>query len=75
MRFQLHNLNGRRFANSTLYYFNPKIEFEGEYSNGKRWNGYIKEYQDNDVLLFEGEYKNGVKEGNGKQYDLNVLSN
>ena len=35
--------------------------FEGEYKNGKRWNGIIKEYESYDRLAFRGEYKDGIK--------------
>ena len=35
-----------------------KLEFEGEYLNGKR-NGKGKEYYDNGKLKFEGEYDYG----------------
>ena len=34
--------------------------FEGEYLNGKRWNGKGKEYYNN-KLIFEGEYLNGER--------------
>ena len=37
------------------------MEFEGEYLNGKRWNGKTKEYNDDNELIFEGEYLNGIK--------------
>ena len=33
--------------------------FEGEYLNGKRWNGKGKEYNNYGELIFEGEYLNG----------------
>ena len=36
------------------YYYNGKLEFEGEYLNGKRSNG--KEYDSDGKLIFEGEY-------------------
>ena len=36
-----------------------KLIFEGEYLNGKRWNGKIKEYDYDGELIFEGEYLNG----------------
>ena len=46
-----------------------KLEFEGEYSNGKR-NGKCKEYNDNGELKFEGEYLNGKRNGKGKEYNF-----
>ena len=33
--------------------------FEGEYLNGKRWNGKGKEYNYFGELLFDGNYNNG----------------
>ena len=50
-----------------LYFGNTK--FDGEYSNGKKWNGKIKRYNDG-VLKLEGEYING-KLWNAKRYDSN----
>ena len=50
-------------------YEGDELVFEGEYLNGKRWNGKGKEYFD-DKLLFEGEYLNGKRwNGYGKEYD------
>ena len=48
-----------------------KLEFEGEYLNGKR-NGKGKEYNYEGKLLFEGEYLNG-KRWNGKGYNKNDI--
>jgi len=43
--------------------------FEGDYFNGKRWNGKGKEYNNNRELIFEGEYLNGKRlNGKGKEY-------
>ena len=39
----------------------------------KNGNGYIKEYDEYGNLFFEGEYKNGEKNGEGKEYNNNVL--
>ena len=48
--------------------------FEGEYLNGKRWNGKGKEYNDNGELEFEGEYLNGKRwNGKGKEYNGDVF--
>jgi len=38
-----------------------ELLFEGEYLNGKRWNGKGKEYDSDGKLLFKGEYSNGIK--------------
>ena len=35
----------------------------------KKGKGYVKEYENNDILVFEGEYINGVRNGKGKEYD------
>ena len=47
-----------------------RLEFEGEYLNGKR-NGKGKEYDNYSKLKFEGEYLNGKRNGKGKEYDYN----
>ena len=39
--------------------------YEGEYLNGKRWNGNEKEYDYFGNIIFEREYLNGKKK-NGK---------
>ena len=49
-------------------YNQDEIIFEGEFLNGKRWNGIIKECNRNE-LVYEGEYKNGEKDGKGKEYE------
>ena len=54
----------------SLLYIN-ELEFEGEYLNGKRWNGRVKEYYNNNTLKFEGEYFNGKRNGKGKEYNDN----
>ena len=38
-----------------------KLIFEGEYLNGRKWNGKGKEYNEFGKLLFEIEYLNGEK--------------
>ena len=55
---QLHNYN----------IFSAKLEYEGEFLNGKR-NGKGKEYNADGVLEYEGEYLNGKRlNGKGKEY-------
>ena len=49
------------------YYFDGKLEFEGEYLNGKR-NGRGVEYYKNKKKIFEGKYLNDLR-WNGKGYD------
>ena len=62
-------MNGLKNGNGKEYNNDGEIEFEGEYLNGKKWNGNSIEYN-NGYLEFEGEYKNG-KRWNGiiKEYD------
>ena len=44
--------------------------FEGEYLNGKKWNGIIKEYyDDSNDIKFDGQYCEGKKKG--KEYNIN----
>ena len=67
------------------YYFNNELKYEGEYLNGKIWNGERynkigdsefeiwvgkgKEYSLDGKLVFEGEYLNGERNWKGKEYD------
>ena len=47
------------------------IEFEGEYLDGKKWNGEGMEINDNGQVEFEGKYLNGKRwEGNITEYDF-----
>ena len=54
------------------YDFNKNLEFEGEYSNGKR-NGKGIEYYDNGNVQYEGEFLDNRKNGYGKEYERNGL--
>ena len=45
-----------------------KLEFQGQYLKGQRWNGKIREYNRKGDLEFEGEYKNRKKNEIGKEY-------
>ena len=49
------------------------VIFEGEYLDGKRWKGIIKEYNHKDKLVFEGDLINGKKNGIGKIYEMDRL--
>ena len=40
---------------------NGKLKFEGEYLNGKKWNGLGKDYDFGTKSKFEVEYLNGEK--------------
>ena len=64
------NINGKRNGkgkeyNHELY---NKLIFEGEYLNGKRWNGKGEEYNIFGKLIFAGKYINGLRNGIGKEY-------
>ena len=56
-------LYGRRNGKGKEYYQNGKLKFEGEYLNGKKWNG--NGYNINGLIQFE------IKDGKGniKEYD------
>ena len=43
------------------FYYNGKLEYEGEYLNGKK-HGKGKDYNQNGKLIFEGEYLNGKRQ-------------
>ena len=43
-----------------MEYWNGKLQFEGEYLNGKR-NGKGKEYWNDGKLKFEGEYLDDIE--------------
>ena len=38
---------------------NKQLVFDGEYFEGKRWNGKIRKIDKDGKLIFEGEYLNG----------------
>ena len=62
----IRNGKGKEYNNDGI------LIFEGEYKKGKKWNGKIREYYDNE-LIFEGEYKNG-KRWNGRGKELNTYN-
>ena len=55
------------------YDYDSQLIFENEYKKGKIWNGKGKEYDRHGELIFEGEYKNGERNGEGKEYIINVV--
>jgi len=65
----IYKLNNDMNGNGKEYY-EGKLEFEGQYINGKR-HGKGKEYSYEGYLSFEGEYLNGQKNGKGKEYYWN----
>ena len=64
--FEGEYLKGERNGKGKEYNDKGKLEFEGEYLNGKKLKG--KEYHENGKIAFEGEYLNG-KKLKGKGYD------
>ena len=38
-----------------------EYKFEGEYKNGKKWNGKFKKLYENNKIFIEGKYKDGIK--------------
>ncbi len=50
------------------------MNFEGEYSKGKRWKGKGTEYDEYNKEKFKGEYLNGIYwNGKEKEYHFNKL--
>ena len=62
--FEGKYIKGERNGKGKEYYENGKLKFEGDYLNGKRWNG--NWYDLNGNILFE------IKDGKGniKVYNL-----
>ena len=61
LSFEGELLNGYKHGKGKEYN-EGKLLFEGEYLNGKRWNGKITDYDFYGNLIFESE----ILEGNGK---------
>ena len=61
---------GKEYLKKYPFVDGTKLAFEGEYLNGKRWNGKKYKYYENGKLNYEIEYLNG-KKWNGKGYDIN----
>ena len=59
MEFEIKDGKG----NNIKEYHNDELIFEGEYLNGKKWNGNGKEYSFYGELIFEGEYLKGQRNG------------
>ena len=68
--FEGKYLNGKRNGKGKEYN-NGKIIFEGIYLNGKRWNGKLKEYNYEGILIFEREYLKGKIKENVREYYKN----
>ena len=62
--------NGKRNGNGKEYNEERNITFEGEYLDGKRWEGIAKEYdEDTGKLILEYHYSKGKIDGEAKEYD------
>ena len=44
-----------------------KLIYKGSYSEGKRWNGKGKEFDNSGKVIFNGEYVNGKKKEEKKK--------
>ena len=62
-------MNGEKNEKGKEYDYYGKLIFDGEYLNGKKWNGKGKEYKYNGQIKFEYKYFNG-KRINDKIYDF-----
>jgi len=73
--FEGEYVNGIRNGKGIEFNHRGELLFEGEYKDGKKWNGKAKEYFDYDyknyensyLIKFDGKYLNGKKIG--KEYD------
>ena len=59
LRFEGEFSNGKRSGKGKEYNLDKKLIFEGEYLDGKRWNGKLFEYLNNNII--ENEYVNGER--------------
>ena len=50
---------------------NGKLEFEGEFKEGKKWKGKINKYNDYGDLILNGYYQDGYISGRVKEWDGN----
>ena len=52
MKFEGKYLEGKKHGKAKEFLFDETLRFEGEYSEGKMWNGRFKEYNLNGKLTF-----------------------
>ena len=69
--FEGQYLNGVRNGMGREYNTAGNILFEGEYKNGKRWNGIIRQYYYDKIIIFEYEIIEGEIKGKVKEYYKN----
>ena len=62
MIYEGEYLKGKRNGKGKEFNEIGETEFEGEYKDGKRWNGTLIEYDiDDGKIIFSGEISDGVK--------------
>ena len=61
-----YKIGGKNGKGKVYFIGSYKLEFEGEYLNGKEKE---KENYYNAILIFEGEYLDGKRNGKGKEYN------
>ena len=71
LSFEGQYVNGLKNGKGKEYNEEGKILFEGEYKNGKRWNGIIRNYYYDTIIGSVYELINGEKKGKVKEYDIN----
>ena len=65
LKFESDYLNGKKHGKVKKYDEEGKLDFDGEYLNGNKWNG--KEYKSSQYFEFVFNYSKGKK--NGIVYD------
>jgi len=78
LRYEGEYLNGQITGKGRLFLVGIGLLFDGEFINGKRWNGYGREFLEVmegmrllDKMVFKGEYSKGKKNGKGREYYFN----
>ena len=62
-------LKGKKNGEGKEYNYDGKLICEGEYKNGKIWEGKRIEFNYHENLIFECEYANGKRNGRGEIYN------
>ena len=73
-KYESSSINLTEILQKIKDFCNKNIIFEGEYINGKKSQGIIKNYNDEGELIFEYEYREDhIINGRGKEYKDNQL--
>jgi len=64
-------INGN--ANNIHIYYSKFFIFKGDYKGGKKWNGVLELYDENQNLIFKYEYKNGKNEFHKNNHHVLIL--